>query len=733
MRRLRAVVAVLAAAALIAGALTVFAFREQGRAEEQERTAVARELAAASAANLELDPERSILLALEAIDETRSVDGTVIPEAEDALHRAVAASRIVLTREDLGGTLDWSPQGVFVTEGPENTGKVDLRDETTGESVRSWVGHDIDINDVRFSDDGSMLATTGDDGFLKIWDPGTGDEISSVRGATGAVGQSFDADGRLVAATWPEDGMARVAETATGDIVRTFRLDTFPFDTALSPDGSRLAVASAFSDAVPVFDVRTGDVVLELPRQVSVNAVAWSPDGRWIATGAVDSSVRVWDAATGTLEERLLGHTGVVSTVDWSPDSRRIVSGGSDGTARVWQLELHPTQGTVEVEGRQVYLLAAQETQSGLFAAFSPDGERVITGDVGIAAVKIWDLSIEGDAEVVNVPTDAEPPVDVAYLPDGRIVASYDHGSAAIWDVDGDVTEPVTTLGPATGSELPVFMVAASPDGELVAIARNASPFVSVWNVDTSTLAFEYDVRDDVATSFDWSADGRYLAVGAYGGSIQVVDAVDGHRAFVGHEPDPHAVQAVAFSPEGRTVAASTFNGEDPATNHVSIWDWNAGTIVRELDAVGVSSMDYDESGGRLALGFFDGTVQIRDASTGDIERSFGAGSVTVMDIVFSPDGRMLATSGEDAAVRLFDLDVETGAQQLVLRGHQLLVSGVDFSPDGKRLASASGDGVVRVWALDLDELIAIAEDELTRPLTDDECRQYLHEPDGCV
>ena len=71
---------------------------------------------------------------------TRSVDGTVLPEAEEALHQAVIASRIVLTREDLGGTLDWSPAGVFVTEGPENTGTIDLRDATTGESVRSWVG-----------------------------------------------------------------------------------------------------------------------------------------------------------------------------------------------------------------------------------------------------------------------------------------------------------------------------------------------------------------------------------------------------------------------------------------------------------------------------------------------------------------------------------------------------------------------------------------------------------------
>jgi len=732
-RRLRALVVVLGVAALVAIGLTLFATRQSSRAASEERTATARELAAASAANLELDPERSILLALEAIDETRSADGRVIPEAVDALHRAVAASRIALTRKDLGGTLDWSPKGYFVTEGPENTGSIDLRDETTGRSVRSWVGDDVDVNDVRFSDDGSFLATTGDDGSLKIWDPETGEEISRVQGPTGAVGQSFDADARLVSASWPEAGQVRVAETATGDVVATIRLDTFPFDTSLSPDGSRLAVASAASGAVPVFDVRTGDPVFELPRQESVNSVAWSPDGRWIATGAVDSSVRVWDAATGELEERLLGHTGVVSTVDWSPDSRRIVSGGSDGTARVWELELHPTQGTVEVEGRQAYLLAAQQTQSGLFAAFSPDGQQVITGDVGIAAIKIWDLSIQGNAEVVNVETEHEPPADVAYLPDGRIVASYPPGSVAIWDVDGDVSMPVTTLGPATGSDLPVFMVAASPGGELVAMARNGSPILSVWNVETSTLAFEYDVRDDVVTSFDWSADGRYLAIAAYGGTMQVIDVdKDGRRVFVGHEPDPHAVQAVAFSPDGRTVAASTFNGEDPATNHVTLWDWRERKAVRKYEAVGVSSMNYDGTGDRLALGFFDGTVQIRDAATDDIERSFAAGSVTVMDIAFSPDGGMLATSGEDAAVRVFNLRVETGAQELVLRGHDLLVSGVAFSPDGKRLASASGDGVVRVWALDLDELIAIAKGELTRKLTDDECRQYLHQPDGC-
>jgi WD40 repeat protein len=209
-----------------------------------------------------------------------------------------------------------------------------------------------------------------------------------------------------------------------------------------------------------------------------------------------------------------------------------------------------------------------------------------------------------------------------------------------------------------------------------------------------------------------------------------VLDAAnDGRPRLVGSEPEPHILQALAFAPDGRTIAASSFNNKQPDTSHVSIRDWRAGKVVRELDAVGVPSLAFDGSGERLAIGFSDGTVEIRDVSTGGVERSFRAGSVTVMDVVFSPDGEMLATSGEDATIRLFDTDAETGAEQLELRGHDFLVSGLDFSPDGKRLVSASPDGVVRVWALELDELIRVARSELTRGLSEQECRQYRIDP----
>ena len=83
---------------------------QRDRANTQRRVAGVRELASASVANLEGDPELAVLLALEAVARTRG-DGSAVHEAEEALHRAVAASRVVLRVPDVGGWVDWSPDG----------------------------------------------------------------------------------------------------------------------------------------------------------------------------------------------------------------------------------------------------------------------------------------------------------------------------------------------------------------------------------------------------------------------------------------------------------------------------------------------------------------------------------------------------------------------------------------------------------------------------------------------
>ena len=187
-RRLRiqlAAIAVALAVALVGGFVAVDqrgqARQERGVAEAERGVATARELAAAADANLADDPERSMLLALGAVDQTRSNDATVLPEAvagaaprRDRITASSAASPVLVVRWTGAPTAASSS-----TRAPRNQAWSTSATPPTGTSVRSFHGHDVDINDVAFSSDGAMLATTGDDGAVRIWDPATGDRASS--------------------------------------------------------------------------------------------------------------------------------------------------------------------------------------------------------------------------------------------------------------------------------------------------------------------------------------------------------------------------------------------------------------------------------------------------------------------------------------------------------------------------------------------------------------------------
>jgi WD40 repeat protein len=726
-RRLRALVAVLAAASVVAIGLTVFALTQSRRAETESRTAVARELAAASVASLDSDPERSVLLALEAIDHTRSVDGTVLPEAREALHRAVTASRIVRFEPGIGGAVDWSPNGVFVTEGPEDSGEVEIRDVETGDPVLTFHGHDVDLNEPLFSPDGSMLATGGDDGFLKVWDPTTGERIASLEGEGRVLGVSFSGDGSFVAAAWPDEGLVRIMDPVANRLIRTIDArDQFPSETALSPDGRSIAVGPGAINFATVYDVSSGQPRFELlGHRFPINAIAWSPDGRRIATGGNDSSVRIYDGRTGRSQLELLGNAGPVISVDWDPDGQRLLTGSSDGTARVWDV--------AEERGQELMLLSSQGTRSGVWAVFSPDGDHVLTGDFDITAATIWDVSVAGDAEWTNVPTDPLVPVDVAFLRGGQVVASSDGNAVTVWDVIGEGSaRPVRTLGPGSGSREPIVRIAANHDGTRVATARGFSSIADVWNAGTGTRMFKVTTADGGENSdLTWSPDGRWLVFTDYGGGAVIYDPA-GDRVGAFHLPDQFGIEAAAFGPDGRLVATADTSYESPERATITIRDWEGERVVHRIpNRGGASQLAFSPSGDKLALAGFDGFVDILSVDSGERLLRFPANEGPVNDIAYSPDGSTIATAGDDGTARLFD--AEEGTQLLVLRGHRLHVSGIAFSPDGTRLASASADATVRIWALDLDDLIRIAHQQVTREFTDDECRQYLHLDDGCA
>jgi WD40 repeat protein/DNA-binding SARP family transcriptional activator len=718
--RLRALVGVLAVAALVAGGLTVFAFGQTDRLAEQVRITTARGLAAASVANLDVDPQRSILLALEAIATTRDADGSVLPEAEEALHRAVSTSRAILRVDDIGGAVAWSPAGnLFVTEGPEDSGVIDLRDADTGESVRSFHGHDADVNQVDFNHDGAVLATVGDDGAARAWDPATGTPLWAVEGEGEVHGPSFSADGSVFAAAWADEGLVRVVEAATGAVRHEIGPMGGPWATSLSTDGATLAVATWERPLAYVWDLSTGEHIRTLDgHQGPVLDIDHSPDGRWIATSSLDATVRIWEADAGDVRFTLFGHVGPVNAADWSPDSTRLVTGSQAGEVKVWE---------VGAEGsRELLSLPAQAISQTVGVAFSPDGTRVLAGDRGNAAVKIWDVSLAGAAEWATLPGQALAINAAAFTPDGHhLVATSEGGvprpevgSATIWDLDSG--EEVARTGPQDGGT--VFALDVSPDGALIALATEDT----VRLVDARTAVEVSTVQAVDVVTVRWDPAGEVLGIGGREGGLLVVDR-SGTEVAALEAGEGLAVGPVAFSPDGRHLAAMiTESGRpDPSVRGARIWDWRRNDVVQWIPTL-LEGLAYDPTGTLLATAHPSGDVELWDVDSGELTATLTGHSGPVWGFAFSPDGARLATSGQDTTVRLWDL--ASRLQVLELEGHTFVATDVRFSPDGTRLASAGAEGTIRVWALELDDLMGIARTKLTRGLTDSECRAYLQQ-----
>ena len=105
-------------------------------------------------------------------------------------------------------------------------------------------------------------------------------------------------------------------------------------EVAFSPDGRLLAVASSIG--VYLYAADDLSEVRFLPTDAPVRSVAFSPNGQALASGSLDNTIRLWDAASGALLRTLEGHTHHVLSVVFSPDGRLLASGSEDNTVKIW-------------------------------------------------------------------------------------------------------------------------------------------------------------------------------------------------------------------------------------------------------------------------------------------------------------------------------------------------------------------------------------------------------------
>jgi WD40 repeat protein len=442
------------------------AVAERTRAERQAEIALARQLAAQSV-QIRLQSvqriELSLLLAVESADRDSSLEGA------QALTQALALTPGRLSHF----AHQW---GAF----QPNTM----------------------VLGVAYSPDGSLLASTNEDGSVALWQVGGGQVWHEAISAERLRPLAFRPDGKILAAGGDE-GKVTLLRVENGQQIMALEHDDRVMEIAFDPTGQLLATASA-DGAARIIEVDSGDEVGRMSfgegDLASVEDVAFSPDGNLVAAIAYGGSVCLWDVAERR-ESGCMFTEGHGLRLAFSPEGARIAT-ASENFAVTWDI----ASGERLHRFDHIDLLGDAKSAhwhwlSGI--GFSPDGQFLATAS-GDRSARVWDLSSRQEALRLD---DAGPVGALAFSPDGRRLATAtDVGTVRVWEML--TGRELFRIGNPTGST--VQALTFSPDGQQLA-AGDWSAEIGIWSMRSALEGARLRHPDDVE-KLAFSPDGRFIA-----------------------------------------------------------------------------------------------------------------------------------------------------------------------------------------------------------------------------
>jgi WD40 repeat protein/tRNA A-37 threonylcarbamoyl transferase component Bud32/energy-coupling factor transporter ATP-binding protein EcfA2 len=655
-RRLRVLLALVAAALVVAMAAGAFALDQRGSARHTARVAQAGRLAAQSREVANDHPDLGLLLALEADRLDDSVD----------------------TRGALLGALEH------------------------GARIRAWLqGFDAPVNATAFSPDGTLLATVTQD-RTTLWDTSTWRRSDPpLRSAQGrGEGVDFSPDGRTLAVAGGE-GSVELWDVATRrkllelpDPAAATSSDPALSAVRYSPDGKVIAAGGQSSNHVTVWDAASGRVlagpITTNPPGGGAQSIAFSPDSKHIAVPGRPGTVGIWDVATGRRVGRPLriGREDVDEAI-YADRGRALIV--SDGAGAVSVVDA--------ASGRAVHPAWSVGSKPAAALSLSPDG-RLLAAASFEGPVFVWDTR-SGQPYGAPLRADTSPGNDVAFSPDGRTLVSAHVGSAVAWRMDGSqaIGAPLGRTGDLVSD------VAFSPDGAQVAAGR----------FDGGTTVYDTATRrrllrlpgDRTVTSVAFAPAGGVVGVATIDGKVRLFDAHTGAEQGRPLDFGDASVWNIAFSPGGKLLAVAVdpnglvgFNAQE-RQGTAELWDVSSRRRVGRAIAPGggsVVALAFSPDGALLATGSYFGRLDLWNV--GDQTRHGASMRIRddgIMSVAFDASGRLVVGGGAIGPVRVWRVTDQRPAFP-PLAGHTGPVTGLGFDRAGTYLASTSLFGGTRLW-----------------------------------